>query len=153
VADLECTGDFDRVVSSLRMTHEDKGTGLAGGPVTQDLGDRRRPIQMPAHLRIDPPRLQFVGEAVQAAREYAEPAAQEEHPGLGRGCAVAPEQGNGDDGTDPPHGRSRPELVTGIAHRPKAEMERSHQPPERIRGVMTMLMVFHSLYLSFGSSA
>jgi len=109
VADLKRTRDFDRVVSSLRVAHEDKGTDIAGGPVPQDIGDGRRPIQVPAHFRLDAPRPEFVGEAVQARREQVEPAAQQEHPGFGRECTVAPQQGNGRDGSDPPRGRSRTE--------------------------------------------
>ncbi len=148
VAYLQRTRDFDRVVSSLRVADENERTGVAGGPVPQDVGDGRRPIQMAAHLRLDAPRPELVGEAIEAPGEHVEPAAQQEHPWLGRKRA-------GYDSADPPHRRSRTELDTGLrhAHRPKAEIGPSDHPPDRNRGVMMTSIIFHSLYLSFGSSA
>jgi hypothetical protein len=56
VAYLERTRDFDRVVPALGVAHEDERADLAGGAIPQDFGNGRRPIQVPAHLGIDPPR-------------------------------------------------------------------------------------------------
>jgi hypothetical protein len=59
--------------------------------------------------------------------------------------SVAPKQSNGHDRPDP-----------RIAHRhPTAglRLKRNHHPLEIVRGVTMRLSVFHSLYLSFGSSA
>jgi hypothetical protein len=77
------------------MTDEDQHDDLAGGAVSHDVRDHRRPIEMLAHFHIDAARPQLIGEPIEAAREEAEIAAQENRPGFRRERVTAPQKGGG----------------------------------------------------------